>query len=148
MDYHAEETASSLMQDAYNAFSYLLTDTEYLSALVIMNKENIITPLQIINDEAKKSGNQLTYNQLVNKRLIDAYIGSMYGHKYYITGISIVSTSGYLFKTGEALYYPFDLIEKMGEYGILESERRMILLPPIDYGPVSTGRQTHFVVPP
>jgi two-component system sensor histidine kinase YesM len=147
MNSYAEETASSLMKDAYNAFSYLLTDTEYLSSLVIMNKENIITPLQIINTEAKTGGNQLTYNQLINKRLIDSYIGSMYGHKYYITGISVVSTSGYLFKIGEALYYPFDLIEKLREYGILGSERRMVLLPPVDYGPVGIGRQNHFVVP-
>jgi sensor histidine kinase YesM len=147
MNSYAEETASSLMKDAYNAFSYLLADTEYLSSLVIMNKENIIIPLQIINTEAKTGGNQLTYNQLVNKRLIDSYIGSMYGHKYYITGISVVSTSGYLFKIGEALYYPFDLIEKLKEYGILGYERRMILLPPVDYGPVGIGRQNHFVVP-
>jgi sensor histidine kinase YesM len=141
---HGEETASSLMKDAYNIFSYLLTDTEYLSSLVVMNRENIIKPLQIINTEAKIGAHQLTYKQLINKRLIDSYIGSMYGHKYYITGISVVSTSGLIFKIGEALYYPFDLIEKVGEYGVLGSERRMILLPPVDYG---TKRQNHFVVP-
>jgi two-component system sensor histidine kinase YesM len=144
---YAEETASSLMKDAYNAFSYLLTDTEYLSSLVILNRENIIAPLQIINTEAKTGGNQLTYNQLINKRLIDSYIGSMYGHKYYITGISVVSTSGYLFKTGEASYYPLEIIGKLDEYGVSQSERRMILLPPVNYGLVAANRQNHFVVP-
>jgi sensor histidine kinase YesM len=147
MDSYTEEIASLLMKDAYNAFSYLLTDTEYLSSLVIMNKENVIMPLQIINAEAELGSNQFTYNQLINKRLIDSYIGSMYGHKYYIIGISIVSTSGYLFKIGEALYYPYDLIKKLKEYGIPESERHMILFPPVEQDLVSPGKQNHFVVP-
>ncbi|MDR0681128.1 MAG: histidine kinase [Dysgonamonadaceae bacterium] len=145
MNSYVEETATSLMKDAYNAFSYLLNDAEYLSSLIIMNKENIITPLQIINAESKDGNTQLTYNQLVNKRLIDSYIGSMYGHKYYITGISVVSTSGYLFKTGEAIYYPFDIIGKLEEYGVSKNEKRMVLLPPVDYD--SSTTQKRFVVP-
>jgi two-component system sensor histidine kinase YesM len=147
MNFYTEEMASLLMKDAYNAFSYLLTDADYLSSLVIINKENIIIPLQIINDEAKNGKAQFTYNQLVNKRLIDSYIGSMYGHKYYITGISVASTSGYLFKIGEALYYPYDLIKKLKEYGVSESERRMILLPPVSFGSIRSKYQSQFVVP-
>jgi sensor histidine kinase YesM len=147
MDFYTEEMASLLMKDACNAFSYLLTDADYLSSLVILNKENIIIPLQAINDEAKNGKPQFTYNQLVNKRLIDSYIGSMYGHKYYITGISVASTSGYLFKTGEALYYPYDLIKKLKEYGVSESERRMVLLPPVNFGNTRPKYQSQFVVP-
>jgi sensor histidine kinase YesM len=145
MNSYVEETAASLMKDAYNTFSYLLNDAEYLSSLVIINKENIITPLQIINAESEYGAPQFTYDQLVNKRLIDSYIGSMYGHKYYITGISVVSTSGYLFKTGEAIYYPFDVIRKLEEYSVPKNERRMVLLPPVDYD--SSTAQQRFVVP-
>jgi sensor histidine kinase YesM len=145
MNSYVEETATSLMKDAYNAFSYLLNDADYLSSLVIMNKENIITPLQIINIEAKSGNSQFTYNQLVNKRLIDSFIGLMYGHKYYITGISVVSASGYLFKIGEAIYYPFDIIRKLEEYNIAGNERRMVLLPPVNYDSSTTLKR--FVVP-
>jgi sensor histidine kinase YesM len=145
MNSYVEETAASLMKDAYNAFSYLLNDAEYLSSLVIINKENIITPLQIINAESEYGNAQFTYNQLVNKRLIDSYIGAMYGHKYYITGISVVSTSGYLFKIGEAIYYPFEVIGKLEEYSVPKNERRIVLLPPVDYD--SSTTQQRFVVP-
>ena len=142
---YVEETASSLMKDAYNAFSYLLTDADYLSSLVVMNRENIITPLQIINAESMLGHNQLTYNQLINKRLIDSYIGLIYGHKYYITGISVVSTSGHLFKSGETLYYSYDLETRIKEYNVSAFERRMVLLPPVEY--TLSANQSHFIVP-
>ena len=142
---YVEETAAFLMKDAYNAFSYLLTDADYLSSLVVMNRENIIMPLQIINTESTLGYNQLTYNQLINKRLIDSYIGLIYGHKYYITGISIVSTSGHLFKSGETLYYSDDLMTKIKEYNVSEYERHMILLPPVEY--TLSANQSHFIIP-
>jgi two-component system sensor histidine kinase YesM len=146
MNSWVEETASSLMRDAYDAFSYLLTDAEYLSSLVIMNREHIITPLQVINAEAKKGASQFSYDQYKNKRIIDSYISSMYGHKYYITGISVVSASGYLFKTGAALYYPHALISGLGVYGVSESGSRMVLLPPVDSGSPA-GLRGQFIVP-
>lgn len=145
MNSYIEETATSLMKDAYNAFSYLLNDADYLSSIVLMNRENIITPLQIINAEAINDNTQLTYNQLINKRMIDSFIGSLYGHKYYITGISVVATSGYLFKIGEAIYYPFDLIKKLEEYAVSKDERKMVLLPPINFD--SSIAQKRYVVP-
>jgi two-component system sensor histidine kinase YesM len=147
INYHAEAMASSLMKDAYNVFIYLFNDADYLSSFVIMNRENIIIPLQIINAESKLGFSQLTYSQLVNRRLIDSYIGSMYGHKYYITGISVVSTSGHLFKIGRTLYYPYELIKKIKEYGIPESERRMVLLPPVEDRLVNGDKQDRFVIP-
>jgi sensor histidine kinase YesM len=135
------------MKDAYNVFLYLFNDADYLSSFVIMNRENIIIPLQIINAESELGFSQLTYNQLLNKRLIDSYIGSMYGHNYYITGISVVSTRGHLFKIGRTLYYPYELIKRIREYGIPETERKMILLPPVDDGLINGDEQEHFVIP-
>ena len=147
IDYHAEAMASSLMKDAYNVFLYLFNDADYLSSLVMLNRENIVTPLQIINTESLLGYPQLTLTQLINRRLIDSYISSLYGHKYYITGISVVAASGHFIRIGRTLYYPYDLLNKLKEYGISETEKRLILLPPVEDRLVNADAFEHFVIP-
>jgi sensor histidine kinase YesM len=147
MDTYTQTTALALMEDAYKSFEYLLTDTEYLSSMVMLNKESIITPLQIINNEAALGNSQLTYNQLINKNIIDSYIGSMYGYKYYITGISIVSNSGFLFKVGTTLYYPDEIVKLISKYNISDASTQMFLLPPVGFKEYKRQNQERFVLP-
>ncbi|MDR1898576.1 MAG: histidine kinase [Treponema sp.] len=139
--------AGTLMKDAYNAFSYLLTDTEYLSALIIMNRENVILPLELINDAVPEKHSQFTYAQLVNKKIIDSYIGSMYGHKYYIAGISVVSLNGYLCKTGTALFYPEDIFRMLRIYHMENMDKQIALLPPVKPDGYSGLQRGSYVVP-
>ena len=45
-DRYLTDISESTMQDAYNAFDYMLTDTSYMLTMISLNEKNIINPVR------------------------------------------------------------------------------------------------------
>lgn len=146
MDTYLNQTAGDLMQNAYHAFQYILTDTDYMLSMIALNEENIAEPLKIIGEETSENRSQMTYRQLQNKRKIDEYIGSMYGYKYYITGISVVSKDGIEFKVGRT-EQDREVLEEFLENMDGGKMQHMVMLPPVAADLARGKSLGEFVVP-
>ncbi|HHX13002.1 MAG TPA: histidine kinase [Clostridiales bacterium] len=92
IDHYLQNFSHEVMENSYNAFSYILTDTHYILDLLATNDTNILKSLE------KKS--QSSLDQIQKRRKIEGVIGEMYGYKYYISGIGIISLTGEYYKVG------------------------------------------------
>lgn len=141
------DISESTMQDAYNAFDYMLTDTSYMLTMLSLNEKNIITPVKNLNGLSRRPDGQWNLEYLENKRIIDDYIAGMNGHKYYIVGITIVANEDCIFDT-------FHLAQNQGElYGEickLDQEAlktKMIMMDPIHAEASKSTISSDYVVP-
>ena len=94
------DISESTMQDAYQAFEYLLTDTSYMATMISLNEKNIIHPVENLREKnLRTSSGQWNLEYLKNKRTISDFIAGMNGYKYYIMGITVIADKECAFST-------------------------------------------------
>ena len=99
-DKYLEDISQNAMQDAWQAFEYLLVDTSYMATMISLNEKNIVKPVQNLNSRViKTESGQWNQEYLKNKRTIGDFIAGMNGYKYYIVGITIVVDADCVFST-------------------------------------------------
>ena len=87
---YLNEISRSTMNDAYDAFRYILTDTSYMATMISLNKNDIIQPVELLSRGDLKENGQWNQVYLDNSRIIKSFISGQYGAKYYIVGINIL----------------------------------------------------------
>lgn len=137
--------SDSIMKDAYTAFNYLLTDTEYMITLISLNYDNVIEPLTNINNEVTEKSGQLNQNYLKNKRIIENFLSSMNGYKYYIVGSSVVSNKGYVFQTSHVVQNYSEIYSMLKE--IDPTCKTIVMMSPIHVEGTWIKLESDYVVP-
>ena len=146
-DQYLEDISESTMQDAYNAFEYMLTDTSYMLAMISLNEKNIITPVRKLNSENLRPGGQWNMEYLENKRIIQDYIAGMNGYKYYIVGITIVANEDCIFDTWHFAQNQRELYEEICKLNQEELKTKMIMMDPIHAEASESTISSDYVVP-
>lgn len=87
---YLNETSKSTMNDAYDAFNYILTDTAYMATMISLNENDIVEPVETLSKSELEQNGQWNQTYLECSRTIKSFINDLYGSKYYIVGISIM----------------------------------------------------------
>lgn len=135
------------MQDAYNAFDYMLTDTSYMLTMISLNEKNIINPVKKLNGLNRRPDGQWNLDYLENKRIIDDYISSMNGHKYYIVGVTIVVDEDCIFDTFHLAQNERELYEEICKLDQDALKTKMIMMDPIHAEASKSTISSDYVVP-
>lgn len=141
------DISESTMQDAYNAFDYMLTDTSYMLTMLSLNEKNIINPVRNLNGLDRRPDGQWNLEYLENKRVIDDYIAGMNGHKYYIVGITIVVDEDCIFDTFHLAQNGGELYEQIGRLDQEALKTKMIMMDPIHAEASKSTVSSDYVVP-
>lgn len=135
------------MQDAYNAFDYMLTDTSYMLTMISLNEKNIINPVKKLNGLNRRPDGQWNLDYLENKRIIDDYISGMNGHKYYIVGVTIVVDEDCIFDTFHLAQNERELYEEICKLDQDALKTKMIMMDPIHAEASKSTISSDYVVP-
>ncbi len=146
-DRYLTDISESTMQDAYNAFDYMLTDTSYMLTMISLNEKNIINPVRKLKGLDRRPDGQWNMEYLENKRIIDDYIASMNGHKYYIVGITIVVDENCIFDTWHFAQNQRELYEEICKLDQEELKTKMIMMDPIHAEASKSTISSDYVVP-
>lgn len=146
-DQYLKDISESTMQDAYNAFDYMLTDTSYMLTMLSLNEKNIINPVRNLNGLDRRPDGQWNLEYLENKRIIDDYIAGMNGHKYYIVGITIVVDEDCIFDTFHLAQNGGELYEQIGRLDQEALKTKMIMMDPIHAEASKSTVSSDYVVP-
>lgn len=148
-DKYLRDVSESTMEYAYDAFEYLLTDTEYMATLIATNEKNIIEPTEILyeNREYLMQNGQWTREYLDNSRLIEEYIKGMYGYKYYIAGIAVAVGPDYVFSSGQITMDEDQLYREINRIDKEELRYSMVMLDPIHLEGLKSTLSSDYVVP-
>lgn len=146
-DRYLTDISESTMQDAYNAFDYMLTDTSYMLAMISLNETNIINPVKKLNGLGRRPDGQWDMDYLENKRIIDDYISSMNGHKYYIVGITIVADEDCIFDTFHLAQNGGELYEEIRKLDQEALKTKMLMMDPIHAEASKSTVSSDYVVP-
>lgn len=139
--------SQSAMRDAYNAFDYILTDTQHMCTMIALNEENVVDPLAAIEHNVVEVNGVLNGTYLQNQRILKEFISSMNGYKYYIVGIDIVSCKGYRFTSGHIVQNYDKLSEMIAETDEQQLRRSMVMLSPLRVDNLGVYLTSDFVVP-
>ena len=146
-DRYLTDISESTMQDAYNAFDYMLTDTSYMLTMISLNEKNIINPVRKLKGLVRRPDGQWNMEYLENKRIIDDYIAGMNGHKYYIVGITIVVDENCIFDTWHFAQNQRELYEEICKLDQEELKTKMIMMDPIHAEASKSTISSDYVVP-
>ena len=146
-DRYLTDISESTMQDAYNAFDYMLTDTSYMLTMISLNEKNIINPVRKLKGLDRRPDGQWNMEYLENKRIIDDYIAGMNGHKYYIVGITIVVDENCIFDTWYFAQNQRELYEEICKLDQEELKTKMIMMDPIHAEASKSTISSDYVVP-
>ena len=146
-DRYLTDISESTMQDAYNAFDYMLTDTSYMLAMISLNERNIINPVRKLNGLGRRPDGQWNLEYLENKRIIDDYIAGMNGHKYYIVGITIVVGEDCIFDTFHLAQNQRELYEEICKLDQEALKTKMVMMDPIHAEASKSTISSDYVVP-
>ena len=146
-DRYLTDISESTMQDAYNAFDYMLTDTSYMLTMISLNEKSIINPVRKLKVLDRRPDGQWDMEYLENKRIIDDYIASMNGHKYYIVGITIVVDEDCIFDTWHFAQNQRELYEEICKLDQEELKTKMIMMDPIHAEASKSTISSDYVVP-
>lgn len=148
-DRYLNDVSKSTMEYAYNAFEYLLTDTEYMATLIATNDKNIIGPVEELNDKSGilMQNGQWTRDYLDNSRLIEEYIKGMYGYKYYIAGIAVLAGTEHIFSSGQITLDKEQLYQEISAIDKEELRYSMVMLDPIHLEGLKSTVSSDYVVP-
>lgn len=137
----------SAMRDAYNAFDYILTDTQHMCTMLVLNEKSVIDPLSAIQDNVVEENGVLNSIYLENQRKIKEYISSMYGYKYYIVGMDILTPKGYRFSSGHIVQSYDELTRMIRETDEARLKQSMVMMSPLRVGKDRIDLSSGFVVP-
>lgn len=146
-DTYLKNISESTMLDACHAFEYLLEDTSYMASMISLNKNNIVQPMEELNENVIMTGGQWNQEYLKNKRVIERFIKGLNGYKYYIVGITIVVKEDCVFSSSHLMQDHEQLYEKIIELDQEKLKTNMVMMDPIH---VEGGKSTYssdYVVP-
>ncbi len=146
-DRYLTDISESTMRDAYHAFDYMLTDTAYMLTMLSLNEKNIINPVKKLNGLERRPDGQWNLEYLENKRVIDEYIASMNGHKYYIVGITIVVDEDCIFDTFHLAQNQHELYDQICKLDQEELKTKMVMMDPIHAEASKSTISSDYVVP-
>lgn len=138
-DTYLENISESVMKDAYHAFEYLLTDTTYMATMISLNESNIIEPMKELKKKDISTNGQWNQEYLKNRRIIQKFINSMNGYKYYIVGITIMTDENCIFSTSHLITNEENIYESICDLNQEELKTDMVLMDPIH---VEGGKST------
>jgi len=92
----SEEFMIRSITEMNESFELTMKDIDYISTMISLNRPNVIDVL--VGDPE-----DTVFDQLQKDRKLDNYISSLYGYKYYISGISVVSGKGRVYSQGTSL---------------------------------------------
>ena len=148
MDRYLSDISESVMQDAYQAFEYLLVDTSYMATMISMNETNIIQPVKNLRErEIKTPGGQWNQEYLKNKRTISDFIASMNGYKYYIVGITVAASPECIFSTTALVRNHPEIYEKVLKLDQEKLKNSIIMMDPIHIEGGKSTTSSDYVVP-
>lgn len=140
IDRYLQDYSLSIMENSYDAFSYLLTDTQYILNMIATNDTSIVKPLE------RKDLSQL--QRIETSRKIESVVDEMYGYKYYISGIGVLTREGDFFKVGPSVQPKQILQEIETNQAQFENGWRTAVLSPVVYTETSTRDKLIPVVRP
>lgn len=147
-DRYLSDTSKSAMQDAYQAFEYLLVDTSYMATMISLNENNIVKPVQNLKEKVIKTpGGQWNQEYLKNKRTISDFIASMNGYKYYIVGITVVVDSDCVFSTSYLMQDHTEIYQDILNLDQEQLKTNMIMMDPIHVEGGKSTLSSDYVVP-
>lgn len=148
-DKYLRDVSESTMKYAYNAFEYLLTDTEYMATLIATNENNIVNPVETLskNSSSLMKNGQWTREFLDNGRRIEEYIKGMYGYKYYIAGIAVSVTPDQLFSAGQSVMNKDDLNRSIARIDTEDLRYSMVMLDPVHVEGLKSTDSSDYIVP-
>jgi len=146
-DMYLTDISESMMKDAYTAFDYVLTDTSYMITMISLNEEQIITPITNINKVEMQENGQLSYDYLQNKRIIQEFLSSMNGYKYYIVGIGVTSKNGYVFQTSHIVQNNDELFSMIAAIDSDKIGNSMMMMKPVYAEGTWISLKSNYVVP-
>lgn len=92
-----ENHTISSIKEANKNFEVTLRDIDYLSTVISFNKSNVLDALSIEANE------QTTLESLTSDRKMNDFLSSLYGYKYYISGIQVAGVNGKSYSQGSTL---------------------------------------------
>ena len=122
IDRYLQDYSQAVMENSYNAFSYLLADTQYMLNLIATNDTAVVKPLE------KHAASPL--EEIQARRRIEGVIDEMYGYKYYINAIGVISRDGTIFRVGSSVDTQALLREI--EANSFSDGRSIVILPPFE----------------
>ena len=121
---YLQDYSRAVMENSYNAFSYMLTDTQYMLNLIATNDTGILKPLE------KHSTAPLELIQ--SRRKIEGVIDELYGYKYYVNAIGVVASDGSVFRVGSAIDTPTLMREIQSHGAAFENGWGTAVFPPLE----------------
>ena len=148
VDKYLADISESTMQDAYQAFDYLLVDTSYMATMLALNEANIIQPVKNLKEkEIVTESGQWNQEYLKNRRAISDFIAGMNGYKYYIVGISIVVESDLTFSTSHLMQNHEDIYQSILQLNQERLKKGMVMMNPIHVEGGKSTLSSDYVVP-
>ena len=128
---YLNEISRSTMNDAYDAFRYILTDTSYMATMISLNKNDIIQPVELLSRGDLKENGQWNQVYLDNSRIIKSFISGQYGAKYYIVGINILVGADCRITTTSVVLNDTTLAKKISQVDQEQLKRTVVMLDPV-----------------
>lgn len=128
---YLKQTSKSTMNDAYNAFNYILRDTTYMATIISLNENDIIEPVEILGRENLKVNRQWNQTYLDNSRIIKSFINDLYGSKYYIVGISIIVNEDCRITTTSNIPDAATVYRQIGQLDQEKLKQNVVMMDPI-----------------
>jgi len=88
-------SAFEIIKSTNDNFELTLKDVDYLSTVISLNRPNVI-------DVLSQSPNDEDYDKLMMDRKLDDFIESLYGYKFYISGILVCGENGKRYAMGSS----------------------------------------------
>lgn len=147
-DKYLQDISQNAMQDAYQAFEYLLVDTSYMATMISLNEKNIVKPVQNLNSRViKTESGQWNQEYLKNKRTIGDFIAGMNGYKYYIVGITIVVDADCVFSTSYLMQDHQEIYENILQLDQEQLKTGIVMMDPIHVEGGKSTLSSDYVVP-
>lgn len=144
---YLNEISRSTMNDAYDAFRYILTDTSYMATMISLNKNDIIQPVELLSRGDLKENGQWNQVYLDNSRIIKSFISGQYGAKYYIVGINILVGADCRITTTSVVLNDTTLAKKISQVDQEQLKRTVVMLDPVYVEGGKSTMSSDYVVP-
>lgn len=140
IDRYLQDYAKGILENSYNAISYVLTDTQYILSMIATNDTNVVKSLE------RKNLSPL--EKMEAQRRIESVVDEMYGYKYYISGIGVITNEGEFYKVGPSVALDAILREIKEKEDDFQEGWRTAILSPVVYTDTSTRDKLLPVVRP
>ncbi len=146
-DTYLNDISQRTMENTYDAFEYILTDTAEYATRIALNKSNIIEPVSNFNKNDYLVEGQWVQGYLDNKRTIMEYLSGGIGYQYYLSGIAIVAEERCIFSTDISLSGKDKLYEEILKLDQTALKRSVLMMDPIYLEGLTSTASNNLVIP-